>query len=659
MTTATIIRKLLIANRGEIACRIARTCREIGIATVAIYSDADASALHVTMADEAVHIGASPAAESYLNSERIIAAAQRTGADAIHPGYGFLAENPAFAQAVIDAGLIFIGPAPQAIEAMGKKREAKQMLRDVPLVPGYNGEDQSDHTLEAAADDIGYPLMIKASAGGGGKGMRRVDSAGEFLEALDAARREAQQAFGDDTLILEKLIESPRHIEIQVFGDHYGNVIALGERECSIQRRHQKIIEEAPSTALDAELRARMCAAAVNIGQQLNYANAGTVEFMLDVTGNFYFIEMNTRLQVEHPVTEMLYREDLVRWQILIAEGRRLSEIGPYYQPHGHAIEARIYAEDPANDFLPVIGEIIRWAEPNSIASSGLRIDSGVCSGSEISVHYDPMIAKVIAWGKTRQEAIRRLDHALARLQLLGIRNNIAFLQRVITHPDHITGKISTWFLDQHPELMSDETALSPTVLIAAAIAREPDSISGKSFWRNNPNRPVRHRFAYEDAVHEVLLMPNKRASTQIIAQIGETHFQVSLESQEDENLILTVDGHRQALTALYKDDTCWLHHNGQTHRLDWITPLPQPGATSAAEGSLRAPMPGQVISIRVEAGQFVTKGAILITLEAMKMEHRLEAPYNGIVEAVHFQVGDSVQADEVLLDVSRAEEQN
>jgi 3-methylcrotonyl-CoA carboxylase alpha subunit len=659
MTTTAMIRKLLIANRGEIACRIMRTCRAMGIATVAVYSDADANALHVTAADEALHIGASPAAESYLDGERIIAAARQTNADAIHPGYGFLAENSVFAQAVIDAGLIFVGPPPQAIEAMGKKREAKQMLTDVPVVPGYSGEDQSDQALHTAAHQIGYPLMIKASAGGGGKGMRRADSAGEFAEALSASRREAQQAFGDGTLILEKLIENPRHIEIQIFGDHYGNVIALGERECSIQRRHQKIIEEAPSTALNAELRARMCAVAISIGQQLGYTSAGTVEFLLDAAGDFYFMEMNTRLQVEHPVTEMIYREDLVCWQILIAEGQRLSELGPYYLPHGHAIEARIYAEDPANDFLPAIGEILRWAEPDSSAESGLRIDSGVHTGSEISVHYDPMIAKVIAWGKTRPEAIRRLDYALARLQLLGIRNNIAFLRRVITHADHLAGKIGTWFLDQHPELMLDETALSPVALIAAAIAREPHRNAGKDFWRNNPNRPIRHRFTCGDSVHEVLLSPSRETSTRFTAQIDDVDYHVSLESQEGATLTLTIAGHQQVLTAIYKDDSCWIHLNGHMYRLDWITPLPLPGSATATEGSLRAPMPGQVISIRVEPGQFVIKGAILITLEAMKMEHRLEAPYNGIVEAIHFQVGDSVQADEVLLDVSRAEEQN
>ncbi|MBZ0283063.1 MAG: ATP-grasp domain-containing protein, partial [Anaerolineae bacterium] len=460
-----MIRKILIANRGEISCRIIRTCREMGITTVAVYSDADVKALHVEMADEAVHLGASAAKESYLNIEKIIAAAKRTGADAIHPGYGFLAENAVFAQAVVDARLIFIGPPPSAIEAMGSKRGAKLMLKGIPTVPGYTGADQSDATLIAEAEKVGYPIMVKASAGGGGKGMRQVNMPDEMPSALEAARREALQAFGDDTLILERVVRNPHHIEVQIFGDQLGNVIAVGERECTIQRRHQKIIEETPSTAMTPKLRAEMFKAAASIGSQLGYYSAGTVEFLVDDALNFYFMEMNTRLQVEHPITEETTGFDLVRWQIMVAEGFPLPDMDVY--PAGHAIEVRIYAEDPANDFLPATGKILRWREPDEV-----RVDSGIQDGDAVSIYYDPMVAKIIAYGEHRDGAIRRLDHALSQLQLLGLRNNIAFLRRVLTHPDHVAGNITTGFIAQHPELLTDEITLPDVVLVAAGIAK-------------------------------------------------------------------------------------------------------------------------------------------------------------------------------------------
>lgn len=635
-----MIRKILIANRGEIACRIIRTCREMGIATVAVYADADAHALYVGMADEAAHIGSSVPGESYLNGAKIIAAAQRTGADAVHPGYGFLAENADFAQAVIDAGLIFIGPSPSAIAAMGKKRAAKEMLKGIPVVPGYMGDDQSDERLIAESERIGYPIMVKASAGGGGKGMRQVDTPEDMPAALEAARREALQAFGDGTLILERVVVNPRHVEVQIFGDQLGNIISLGERECTIQRRHQKIIEETPSTALTPELRAQMCMAAVSIGKQLDYYNAGTVEFLVDEDCNFYFMEMNTRLQVEHPITEEATGVDLVRWQIMVAEGHALPEMDVY--PAGHAIEVRIYAEDPANEFLPVIGTILRWREPDDV-----RVDSGVRSGDNLSVYYDPMLAKIIAYGEHREGAIRRLDYALSQLQLLGMRNNIAFLRRVLLHPDHLAGDISTTFIAQHPELLQEDTTPDPFGLIAAALSK----IEGKTQWRNNMNSPVRHTFAASGTEYVVAL--TAAGKDIYAAQVGDQAYTVQLWSVHDGDITLSLDGHRQTVTALPgPDESWWVHTRSGSAMYRWVNPLPEAGSSREAAGSLHAPMPGQVRAVLVTAGQQVAEGDVLLILEAMKMEHRIKAPYAGEVAAIHYAVGDSVPAEAVLLEI-------
>jgi acetyl/propionyl-CoA carboxylase alpha subunit len=648
-----MIRKILIANRGEIACRIIRTCREMGIFTVAVYSDADARALHVELADEAVHLGSSPAKESYLHIEKLIEAAKRSGADAVHPGYGFLAENAAFAQACIDAGLVFIGPSPQAIAAMGSKRGAKLMLQDIPTVPGYMGEDQSDKTLIAEANTVGYPIMVKASAGGGGKGMRQVNTPDDLPAALEAARREALQAFGDGTLILERVVKNPRHIEVQIFGDQHGNVIALGERECTIQRRHQKIIEETPSTALTPKLRAAMFAAAASVGSQLGYTSAGTVEFLVDDDKNFYFMEMNTRLQVEHPITEETTGFDLVRWQIMVAEGFPLPDMDVY--PAGHAIEVRIYAEDPANEFLPATGTILRWREPSEV-----RVDSGVRDGDEVSVYYDPMLAKIIAYGEHRDGAIRRLDHALAELQLLGVRNNIAFLRRVLTHPDHLAGNITTSFIAQHPELLTDDAAVPPAALAAAAIARLHTDVGSHSgapqtniyqHWRNNPFRPIREHFKSGDSEHEIsltLLGENVYKVT-----IADQSYQAQVWERGDGDMSLALDDHRQPVTVRGGDkDAWWVHVGGQAYSLIWMSPLPEAGRSQAAEGSLHAPMPGQIRAVYAEVGQAVEAGAVLMILEAMKMEHRIRAPYAGEVVAVHYQVGQQAPVDAVLLEL-------
>jgi acetyl/propionyl-CoA carboxylase alpha subunit len=655
-----MIRKILIANRGEIACRITRTCHEMGIAVTAVYSDADEHALHVQMADEAVHIGPSPASESYLNIETIVAATQRTGADAVHPGYGFLAENPDFAQAVIDAGLNFIGPPVSAIAAMGKKRAAKRMLDGVPVVPGYMGDVQNDKSLQAAADEIGFPIMVKASAGGGGKGMRQVESAESLPAALEAARREARQAFGDDTLILEKVVNNARHIEIQIFGDQHGHIIALGERECTVQRRHQKIIEETPSTALTPDLRQRMCEMAISIGRQLGYYSAGTVEFLVDDEKHFYFMEMNTRLQVEHPVTEMVTGYDLVRWQIEVAEGGFLPPA--VATPHGFTIEARVYAEDPESGFLPVVGNVLRWHEPSTEhllnskrvwAWPKIIIDSGIRTGDELTVHYDPLLAKVVAHGETREEAIRRLDYALSKLRLLGIRNNIAFLRRVLIHPDHLAGRITTRFVDDHPELLEEDVYLPPVILIAAAIARHP----GQKTWRNNPNHPIHQVFRHNNTDHVILLTPHLDDGYYTV-QLAEEQFQVRVWAKDESGLDISVNGYRQRATILSDtDDIWWVHLAGEAYSLQWMTPLPLPGQIQAASGSLRAPMPGQIIAIMATVNQMVEQGEILLTMEAMKMEHRIQAPYAGTVEAIHFEVGANVQADSILLDLRATDE--
>lgn len=641
-----MIRKLLIANRGEITCRIIRTCRQMGIATVAVFSDADAKALHVEMADEAVHIGPSPAHESYLNSQKLIEAAHRTGANAIHPGYGFLAENAEFAHSVVHAGLTFIGPTAHAINAMGDKRRAKQMLKDVPFVPGYTGDDQSNEAMIQAADEIGYPIMVKASAGGGGKGMREVHAPENLPDALDAARREAKQAFGDDTLMLERIVSQPRHVEIQLFGDANGTVIALGERECTVQRRHQKVVEEAPSTALTPNLREAMCATAVSIGQQLGYLGAGTVEFLVDERGNYYFMEMNTRLQVEHPVTEMVYGLDLVRWQIEVADGKPLPTDFDYSQINGHAVEVRVYAEDPGNDFLPSIGDVLLWRAPADV-----RVDAGLRSGDAISPYYDPMVAKIIAHGRDRDEAIRKLDRALSRTILFGLRNNIGFLRRVLTHPAHMAGQITTRFIPDHPELTAPIVASSPMVLSAAAIAKQ----RGTRHWRNNPNRPIVHRFQHGDETFTVKLTPAGRDRYRVHAQddtLDEEH-EVLLIAAEEHALTLRLDGHQQRITIASADgERYWVDTPDGTIWLDWLSPLPKPGQRAEATGSLHAPMPGQVIQVNVSPGDSVQQGAVLMIVEAMKMEHRIEAPYDGVVEQVHYQAGDSVPQDAVLLEL-------
>src|SRR5579859_1291364 len=661
-----IIRKVLIANRGEVACRIMRACRSMGIATVGVFSTVDAQARHVREADEAIYIGDNPATASYLNIPALIQAARLSGADAVHPGYGFLAENADFATACLEAGLIFIGPTPEAIRRMGSKREAKILMQaaDVPTVPGYQGEDQSDATLIAAAQKIGYPLMVKAAAGGGGKGMRVVTEAEALPDALAAARRESLGAFGDDTLILERVIAPARHVEFQIFGDQHGQIIHLGERECSIQRRHQKIIEETPSTALTPELRARMAAAALTVGRTLSYTNAGTVEFILDPTGDFYFLEVNTRLQVEHPVTELVTALDLVRWQILLAEGHSLPLSQDDITFTGHAIEARVYAEDPANGFLPATGHITVWREPSG---EGVRVDAGIATGTIVSPYYDPMLAKISAHGVDREEALRRLERALAHTTLFGVRNNLAFLRRVLLHPAHVAGQLSTAFLDHHAgQLLAPAT--SPvqgisgieTAALVAALARQRTG-SPLRYWRNNFNRPVIERFSdgesEDTALIEVRLTPISPNRYAAILIHGAHEAAVALDLREQAGIDITValDGHLLRATTLATGGGGWdVKVGDDSYRLTWRSPLPEPELPAGSAGSLAAPMPGQVLAVLVAQGQAVSAGDPLLILEAMKMEHTIRAPSDGLVAALHFGSGDQVPAGATLVTIQQ-----
>ncbi|HEX6542781.1 MAG TPA: acetyl-CoA carboxylase biotin carboxylase subunit [Ktedonobacterales bacterium] len=672
-TVARLIRKVLVANRGEIACRVMRTCRSLGIATVAVFSDADAHARHVREADEAVRIGESAASASYLSIPALIAAAQRTGADAIHPGYGFLAENADFAAACEAAALAFIGPSANVIRRMGSKREAKRLATaaGVPVVPGYDGDDTSDARLIAAAREIGYPVMVKASAGGGGKGMRIVTRAADLPDALAAARREALSAFGDETLLLEKALTEPRHIEIQIFGDAYGHVIALGERECTIQRRHQKVIEETPSTALTPELRARMSESAVAIGRTLGYTGAGTVEFIVDVAGNFYFLEVNTRLQVEHPVTEMVTGLDLVRWQIMVAEGHPLPLTQKQISFSGHAVEARVYAEDPAVGFLPQAGDVALWRPPEG---DGVRVDAGVATGDTISTWYDPMVAKITAHGATRDEALRRLDAALRQTVLLGIRSNLDYVRRVLLHPDHRAGRISTAFLDQHiADLLPAVSAvagsfsgsLMSTQRAALAITMwrlvtTTTSATIPTTWRNNRTRPLLESYkeiagsmAGPPAEITLHLMPERAGGFTVWFGEDSRTYAVQVRECIGPDITLEIEGHVMRATVMETQaEEWWAHVAGETHRLVRRSPLPLPGAARASNDALTAPMPGQVMSVLVGEGQSVAAGDPLMILEAMKMEHTIRAPHDGIVSAVHYRRGDQVRAAAILVDV-------
>ncbi|WP_395391962.1 acetyl/propionyl/methylcrotonyl-CoA carboxylase subunit alpha [Novosphingobium sp. BL-8A] len=613
-----MIQSLLIANRGEIACRVIRTARELGIRTVAVYSDADADALHVREADEAVHIGPSAARESYLVGEKIIAAAKQTGAEAIHPGYGFLSENAEFAQAVADAGLVWVGPKPSSITAMGLKDAAKKLMAaaGVPVTPGYMGENQEPAFLAEEAAKIGYPVLIKAVAGGGGKGMRLVEAAEDFVDALASCKREAASSFGNDHVLIEKYIASPRHIEVQVFGDSHGNVVHLFERDCSLQRRHQKVIEEAPAPGMDAATRDALCAAAVRAAKAVDYVGAGTIEFIADGSGKLsadriWFMEMNTRLQVEHPVTEEITGVDLVEWQLRVASGEPLPLSQEDLTIDGWAMEARLYAEDPAKGFLPSIGklELLEFGE-----AEGGRIDTGVYQGAEVSPFYDPMIAKVIAWGEDREEARERLGEMLEDSAVWPVRTNASFLVKALQHPDFAAGKVDTGLIGRDGEAMAAAPTPSDEVLEAAADSLVPArALAG---FRLNA-APVRSAWFSLDGEKVEIALTGEGSD------------------EPDDAVLVTEQGQAWLLTPWRRDGV----HGG-----------------ADASGAILAPMPGKVIAVEVAQGQAVIKGQKLLTLEAMKMEHTLTAPFDGVVAELNAVAGAQIQVEALLARVEPTE---
>ncbi|MFI8747685.1 geranyl-CoA carboxylase subunit apha [Pseudomonas sp. NPDC077186] len=656
--------KILIANRGEIACRVMRTAIELGYRTVAVYSEADADARHVQIADEAVCIGPAQVNQSYLRIDAIIEAARRTGADAIHPGYGFLSENADFARACEAAGIVFIGPTVEAIHLMGSKRLSKIAMLEagVPCIPGYEGAAQDDETLAREAERIGYPLMIKASAGGGGRGMRLVQESSELLGQIRTARSEAQNAFGSGELILERAVIRPRHVEIQVFGDQHGNIVYLGERDCSVQRRHQKVVEEAPCPVMTAELRRAMGEAAVKAAARVNYVGAGTVEFLLDASGEFYFLEMNTRLQVEHPVTELITGQDLVAWQIRTASGQPLPLRQDEIRLTGHAMEVRLYAEDSAAGFLPQTGQVLRW-EPELLA--GVRIDHGLVEGQAVTPFYDPMLAKVIAYGETRDEARRKLLRAVEQCVLLGVNGNQRFLANLLKHPEFAAGNATTAFIAEHfaddPSLApqpprSEELALAAALLYqrSASAHAHQGELAG---WRSAGSAPWRFVLKQAEQRIEVeLQVLGDGTQPRLLAKLGEQAVELTLLAADGRWAHVELDGVRQRLAYHLQGDGIWLYgHNGNLELQD-ITHAPATGSSAAASGSVKAPMDGAIVEVLVEEGTTVAKGQLLVVLEAMKMEHPLKAGVDGVIRRIGVSQGDQVKNRQLLVEIEAAD---
>jgi 3-methylcrotonyl-CoA carboxylase alpha subunit len=634
-----MLKSLLIANRGEIACRVIRTARRLGIRTVAVYSDADAKALHVRMADEAVHIGPSPARESYLVGDKIIAAAKATKAEAIHPGYGFLSENADFAQAVIDAGLIWVGPKPDSIRAMGLKDAAKKLMKEagVPVTPGYLGEDQDPKRLKKESDAIGYPVLIKAVAGGGGKGMRRVDSAKDFEDALESAKREAASSFGDDRVLIEKYVPKPRHIEVQVFGDSHGNVVHLFERDCSLQRRHQKVIEEAPAPGMDAETREAVCGAAVRATKAVNYEGAGTIEFIADASeglraDRIWFMEMNTRLQVEHPVTEEITGQDLVEWQLRVASGEKLPKKQDELSINGHAIEARLYAEDPARGFLPSVGKLDYLILPTDC-----RVDTGVEDDDEVSSFYDPMIAKLIVHDEERQGALRQLSDACGTVECQPVRTNAWFLKRLCDDEDVSAGAVTTNLIQSKAEELTRPPKPSQTLLEIAATSLGNDLAGGRKgdFW-----------FEVIRDLRGFRL--NAPPRTEYLLRVDGEPQAVTV--NEDEEWLVAESWRRK--TQLYGANGIIAFENGAYFRIS-LEDARGTGTTHGLhDGEIEAPMPGKVTAVDVKKGAKVEKGQRLLTLEAMKMEHALTAPFDGTVVELNAASGAQVTEGQILVKV-------
>jgi 3-methylcrotonyl-CoA carboxylase alpha subunit len=659
----TLFSKILIANRGEIACRVIRTARRLGVATVAVYSEADRNALHVELADEAWPIGPAAARESYLNIEAILDAARNSGAEAVHPGYGFLSENADFAEACEVAGVVFIGPPASAMRTMGSKAEAKDLIQrhGVSLVPGYHGADQNPARLLDEAERIGFPVLIKATAGGGGRGMRPVASAAEFAATLAGAKREAGAAFGDDRVLLEKYLPWPRHIEVQIFADRHGNTVHLFERDCSIQRRHQKVLEEAPAPGLDEAQRSAMAEAAVAAARAVGYVGAGTVEFITE-GGDFYFIEMNTRLQVEHPVTEAVTGLDLVEWQIRAAAGEPLPVRQQDLVLHGHAIEARLYAEDPERGFLPQTGTLhgLRFPPPELA-----RVDIGVRQGDTVTPFYDPMIAKIISWGEDRAAAVGRLRRALAETAVLGVATNLEFLARVAAHPEFASAAVDTGFIERHRTALVPPPRPAPDTVLAAAalfrllaredaaktaVSRSSDPFSPWAWtngWRLNGRG--HQELNFRDGGEERLVRARSQAGSWLL-QFDNRAILADGERRADGALSILLDGVRKQITVLNHGAETAVFLNGESWRLTEVDPLAARAGEDPIAGRLIAPMPGRVMQLMVEAGTSVRRGQPLMVIEAMKMEHTVTAPADGVVDAVRFAPGDVVEEGAELI---------
>ena len=668
-----MFRKILIANRGEIACRVIKTARRMGIKTVAVYSDADAKALHVSMADEAVHIGAAPSRESYLQADRIIEACRQSGAEAVHPGYGFLSENAEFSRRCLENDIVFIGPPESAIEAMGSKSAAKTIMEDagVPLLPGYHGEDQSPELIREAARDMGYPVLLKAVAGGGGKGMRRVSQPQDFDEALSAARREAAASFGNDDMLVEKFLEQPRHVEFQVFCDRQGNAVYLFERDCSVQRRHQKIIEEAPAPGMTPELRQQMGKAAVQAARAIHYEGAGTVEFLLDRDGAYYFMEMNTRLQVEHPVTEMITGQDLVEWQLRVAAGESLPVKQADLRIKGHAFEARIYAEDPDKDFLPATGTLTYLQAPEE--NRHVRVDTGVLQGDEVSVYYDPMIAKLIVWDENRGRALSRLAKALSEYRVSGVTTNISFLYNLANCRAFADADLDTGFIETHRESLfhsSEKDRVQDLPLASLYLLLRLEQASRARARSTDPWSPWNAANAWrlnEPGIHNGGIVVNGKDYDVPVQEIGSERnrrFRITVGDKSvvaagelrGNELYADIDGYRRRVVVVPHDGRYTLF--GDRGAMQFALRQPDYGEADAGfgHGAFTAPMHGVIVKLLVEAGTEVEKGQPVIIMEAMKMEHTLCAPADGLVSEYFFQAGDQVEGGVELLEFNKRE---
>ena len=664
-----MFRKILIANRGEIACRVIKTARRLGVQTVAVFSEADANARHARLADEAVLIGPPAARESYLAIDRIIAAAKQTGAEAIHPGYGFLSENEAFAAACAANGIVFIGPPVESIRAMGSKSAAKTLMEKapVPLVPGYHGDRQEASFLQKEADRIGYPVLLKPSAGGGGKGMRIVTAPAEFADALASCKREATSSFGDDHVLIERYVTRPRHVEIQVFADHHGHCVYLFERDCSVQRRHQKVLEEAPAPGMTEARRREMGDAAVAVARAVNYAGAGTVEFIADQDGRFYFMEMNTRLQVEHPVTEMITGQDLVEWQLRVAAGEPLPLTQEQLAIRGHALEARIYAEDPEKGFLPSTGRLLHLATPAE--SLHVRVDTGVEQGDEITPYYDPMIAKLIVWDETRELALQRMLQALAQYRIVGVANNVEFLSRLVACPAFARADLDTGLIERERAFLFPEEVDAPdqAYLIAAlaTLLREEEEAQRTDHRGGDPYSPWRLQDGWRlnsHAERRLLFRHGETERTVVVGYedggyvLGLSGIAVPARGELGRNGMLRVElaGLRLDASVIVAGEKRHVFLNGRSFQLARVDPLNQGSEGQGAEGGLVAPMPGKIIACLVPPGTDVEKGAPLLILEAMKMEHTITAPAAGRLTGFHFAVGEQVTEGAELVDFEK-----